>query len=282
MAIAFTKTNRPEEAIRCYRQRARDRAPVCPARTTDSRSCCSSAATSTGAEEHLEAFLATPPTGAEAERWIHHARETLDARGGCAAGEDSVAEDAEHVTWDRSSQSSARKGGVGKTTTAINLATALRSSRREDAARRRRSAGLGPLRTRAQRRGDARRPLGLSRRHAPSCTRSCARRRLPWLRVVSAGSVTDSASHDALPTSGRRVAAHGRAVRARARARVHGDRRYAAGTGAGRAPRAGVQPARARPAAVRAARAADDDADSARHSRVARGRIRRWCSTAFC
>ena len=44
MAIAFTKTNRPEEAIRCYRSALESR-PSSPARTTGSRSSCSSAAT---------------------------------------------------------------------------------------------------------------------------------------------------------------------------------------------------------------------------------------------
>ena len=30
-----------------------------------------------GAEKHLDAFLAKPPSGAESERWIKHAEETL-------------------------------------------------------------------------------------------------------------------------------------------------------------------------------------------------------------
>jgi hypothetical protein len=30
------------------------------------------------AAEHLEAFLAQPPTSAEAERWVRHARATLE------------------------------------------------------------------------------------------------------------------------------------------------------------------------------------------------------------
>ena len=78
MAIAFSKTHRPEEAIRYYRQRARDRIRTCRVRTTDSPSCCSSAAIIPGAERHLEAFLAKPPSGAEAERWVRHAQATLD------------------------------------------------------------------------------------------------------------------------------------------------------------------------------------------------------------
>jgi len=30
------------------------------------------------AAAHLEAFLESPPSGAEAERWVRHARQTLD------------------------------------------------------------------------------------------------------------------------------------------------------------------------------------------------------------
>ncbi len=32
-----------------------------------------------GAERHLEAFLAKPPNSPEAERWIQHAKDTLDS-----------------------------------------------------------------------------------------------------------------------------------------------------------------------------------------------------------
>ena len=32
----------------------------------------------TEAAAHLEAFLEMPPTGAEADRWVRHARQTLD------------------------------------------------------------------------------------------------------------------------------------------------------------------------------------------------------------
>jgi hypothetical protein len=31
-----------------------------------------------GAEKHLQAFLAKPPSGPEAERWVRHAQMTLD------------------------------------------------------------------------------------------------------------------------------------------------------------------------------------------------------------
>ena len=32
----------------------------------------------TGAEKHLDAFLAKPPSEADAERWVRHAEETLE------------------------------------------------------------------------------------------------------------------------------------------------------------------------------------------------------------
>jgi acetyl-CoA carboxylase carboxyltransferase component len=43
----------------------------------------------TGAEKHLNAFLAKPPSGAEAERWVRHAEETLDTLRGEALADGS-------------------------------------------------------------------------------------------------------------------------------------------------------------------------------------------------
>ena len=102
MAIAFTKTNRPEEAIRCYRS-ALDLAPQLSGAHYGLAFLLLKRGDQSGAEEHLDAFLAAPPNGAEAERWIKHARETLETlRGGGQGGhsngdgaEDSAAEDAE-------------------------------------------------------------------------------------------------------------------------------------------------------------------------------------------
>jgi len=95
MAIAFTKTNRPEEAIRCYRS-ALDLAPQLSGAHYGLAFLLLKRGDQTGAEEHLDAFLASPPSGAEAERWIHHARETLESlRGGGTAAEGSAAEDVE-------------------------------------------------------------------------------------------------------------------------------------------------------------------------------------------
>jgi tetratricopeptide (TPR) repeat protein len=95
MAIAFTKTNRPEEAIRCYRS-ALEVAPQLSGAHYGLAFLLLKRGDQTGAEEHLDAFLAAPPGEAEAERWIHHARETLESlRGGGNPAEDSAAEDAE-------------------------------------------------------------------------------------------------------------------------------------------------------------------------------------------
>ena len=77
MAIAFTKTNRPEDAIRCYRQ-ALEIAPQISGAHYGLAYLLLKRDDRAGAEEHLEAFVAKPPSGPEAERWIRHARETLD------------------------------------------------------------------------------------------------------------------------------------------------------------------------------------------------------------
>lgn len=82
MAIAFTKTNQPEEAIRCYRH-ALEIAPELSGAHYGLAFLLLKRGDRTGAQEHLEAFLAKPPSGAESERWIRHAKETLSMlRGG--------------------------------------------------------------------------------------------------------------------------------------------------------------------------------------------------------
>jgi tetratricopeptide (TPR) repeat protein len=77
MAIAFTKTNRPEEAIRCYRH-ALEIAPYLSGAHYGLAFLLLKRGDRTGAEKHLDAFLAKPPVGAESERWIRHAEETLE------------------------------------------------------------------------------------------------------------------------------------------------------------------------------------------------------------
>lgn len=90
MAIAFTKTNRPEEAIRCYRN-ALDVAPELSGAHYGLAFLLLKRGDRTGAQKHLEAFLAKPPSGAEAERWVRHAEETI----GTLRSGQAVADDAE-------------------------------------------------------------------------------------------------------------------------------------------------------------------------------------------
>lgn len=90
MAIAFTKTNRPEEAIRCYRG-ALDLAPELSGAHYGLAFLLLKRGDRAGAQKHLEAFLAKPPSGAEAERWVRHAEETIET---LRSGE-AVADDAE-------------------------------------------------------------------------------------------------------------------------------------------------------------------------------------------
>ena len=82
MAIAFTRTNRPEEAIRTYKQ-ALDLAPELSGAHYGLAYLLLKKADHDGAAKHLEAFLAKPPSGPESERWVRHAEETLESlRGG--------------------------------------------------------------------------------------------------------------------------------------------------------------------------------------------------------
>jgi Flp pilus assembly protein TadD len=90
MAITYTRIGMTEEAARTYRQVL--------ARTPDAAGAHYGLAflllregREYDATQHLEAFLAAPPPGPEAERHVSHARETLaELRGGAApAGEES-------------------------------------------------------------------------------------------------------------------------------------------------------------------------------------------------
>lgn len=78
MAIAFTRTSQPEEAIRCYRK-ALEIDPVLSGAHYGLAFLLLKRGDREGAVHHLECFLAQPPTGAESERWIRHAEQTLDA-----------------------------------------------------------------------------------------------------------------------------------------------------------------------------------------------------------
>jgi len=85
MAIAFTKTNRAEEAIRCYRS-ALELKPELSGAHYGLAFLLLKRGENDGARKHLEAFLAQPPTGEESVRWIRHAEETLATMDGDADG----------------------------------------------------------------------------------------------------------------------------------------------------------------------------------------------------
>jgi tetratricopeptide (TPR) repeat protein len=76
MAIAFTKTNRPDEAIRAYKH-ALEFAPELSGAHYGLAFLLLKRGDREGAAEHLEAFLAKPPSGPESERWVRHAEATL-------------------------------------------------------------------------------------------------------------------------------------------------------------------------------------------------------------
>lgn len=86
MAIAYSRTGRLEEAIRAYR-RALEIDPSLSGAHYGLAFLLVKRGDVTSAEKHLEAFLARPPEGAEAERWIRHAEATLDALRNPAPGE---------------------------------------------------------------------------------------------------------------------------------------------------------------------------------------------------
>jgi tetratricopeptide (TPR) repeat protein len=89
MAIAFTKTGQIDDAVRAYR-RALEIKPALSGAHYGLAFLLMKRGEYGQAAEHLEAFLEQPPKSAEAERWVRHARETLDAihAGGGGSGSD--------------------------------------------------------------------------------------------------------------------------------------------------------------------------------------------------
>ena len=77
MAIAYTRTSRIEDAVRCYR-RALEVQPQLSGAHYGLAFLLLRRGDRAGAEQHLRAFLAEPPAGAEAERYVRHARQALD------------------------------------------------------------------------------------------------------------------------------------------------------------------------------------------------------------
>ena len=76
MAIAFSRTGRQEEAIRSYR-RALEIAPELSGAHYGLAYLLLKRNERDEAVVHLESFLERPPKGADNERWIQHAKETL-------------------------------------------------------------------------------------------------------------------------------------------------------------------------------------------------------------
>ncbi len=78
MAIAYSRTGRQTEAIRCYR-RALDIQPKLAGAHYGLAFLLLRRGDIDDAVFHLEAFLMDPPPpSAEAERWVRHARDTLE------------------------------------------------------------------------------------------------------------------------------------------------------------------------------------------------------------
>jgi Flp pilus assembly protein TadD len=78
MAIAYSRTGRQTEAIRCYR-RALDVQPKLAGAHYGLAFLLLRRGDTSDAAFHLESFLMDPPPpSAEAERWVRHARETLE------------------------------------------------------------------------------------------------------------------------------------------------------------------------------------------------------------
>jgi tetratricopeptide (TPR) repeat protein len=76
MAIAFTKTGQPEEAIRHYK-RALELDDTLGGAHYGVAFLLLKRGDAKQAAEHLKAFLARPPKGADAERWVRHAETAL-------------------------------------------------------------------------------------------------------------------------------------------------------------------------------------------------------------
>ena len=78
MAIAYSRTNRPEEAMRCYR-RALDVDPRLAGAHYGLAFLLLKRQDGAAAADHLRAFLADPPRGADAAAHVQHAEATLRA-----------------------------------------------------------------------------------------------------------------------------------------------------------------------------------------------------------
>ncbi len=88
MAIAYSRTGRHDEAARCYRRALEIKPDLSGAHYGLGFLLLKRGETEQGVK-HLEAFLASPPKGDEAVRWIEHARAAMVGvhNGGAATGD---------------------------------------------------------------------------------------------------------------------------------------------------------------------------------------------------
>ena len=77
MAIAFSRTGRLEDAVRAYR-RALDNDPSLSGAHYGLAFLHIKRGDTTEAVSHLQKFLDAPPAGGDADRWVRHAKQTLD------------------------------------------------------------------------------------------------------------------------------------------------------------------------------------------------------------
>jgi tetratricopeptide (TPR) repeat protein len=77
MAIAFSKTGRHDEAVRAYRK-ALEVDPMLAGAHYGLAFLLLKRGETEGAVKHFNAFLAHPPSGEEADRWVRHAQATLE------------------------------------------------------------------------------------------------------------------------------------------------------------------------------------------------------------
>ena len=77
MAIAFSRTGRLEEAVRAYK-RALELDPGLSGAHYGLAFLQLKRGDTLAAITHLQNFLDAPPSGGDAERWVRHARQTLD------------------------------------------------------------------------------------------------------------------------------------------------------------------------------------------------------------
>ncbi len=80
MAIAFTKTNRHDDAIRTYRRALEIDDTLAGAHYGLAFLLIKRGETDQAAR-HLRAFLARPPRGADAQKWVEHAKASLTEMG---------------------------------------------------------------------------------------------------------------------------------------------------------------------------------------------------------